>query len=314
MTNYHYEGLPGTLARPVESLTRQIDAEGFSQAMNYALDFLEISTQYVSCYLFVLLQEVELNLEPNQRPLGAIVRKIDTKRSLSFGDWVNDIFNPLVRIAQKEMPGNPLVQSISSVLFYRGNNRLLGGKNEPSVVRIRNEYKGHSTTLSNEIYKGVVSTLEPHVINMLKAMEPFTEMNFEYSGNHCVIADRQGHKTDLYPLVFKSPEGYEYVFQSLKDEEISYISSDVNAVTLINDTLNPDFDALLKRTDPAFDISQEINWPEMRKMMREESSRFLDRVYREKKYNRELFVERTALSSMLRNFTESDKTCLPLLG
>lgn len=55
MTNYHYEGLPGTLARPVESLTRQIDAEGFSQAMNYALDFLEISTQYVSCYLFVLL-------------------------------------------------------------------------------------------------------------------------------------------------------------------------------------------------------------------------------------------------------------------
>lgn len=314
MTNYHYEGLPGTLARPVESLTRQIDAEGFSQAMNYALDFLEISTQYVSCYLFVLLQEVELNLEPSQRPLGAIVRKIDTKRSLSFGDWVNDIFNPLVRIAQKEMPGNPLVQSISSVLFHRGNNRLLGGKNEPSVVRIRNEYKGHSTTLSNEIYKGVVSTLEPHVINMLKAMEPFTEMDFEYSGNHCVIAYRQGHKTDLYPLVFKSPEGYEYVFQSLKDEEISYISSDVNAVTLINDTLNPDFDALLKRTDPAFDISQEINWPEMRKMMREESSRFLDRVYREKKYNRELFVERTALSSVLRNFTESDKTLLPLLG
>ncbi len=292
-----WKELPSTMSMPVASLIEQIEKENYALAMNYAIDFLEISVQYISCCLFCRLQEVESGFDPSERMMRAVAEKIDTKRSLSFGDWVNDIFNPVFKAALKEIPDEPLVQSIKKELFRRGANTLLGTKTEPSVVKIRNEYKGHSTTLSNEIYKGVVYTLEPHVLSLLRASLPIKDV-----------------KVDMYPLVFTSSEGYEYVFQSLKDEEISYISSDSNAVTLITDRLNQDFDARLQRTSPSFDISKEMNWSEQKALMSAESGRFLDRVYKEKKYNRELFVARTKLDSLLDEFTKDGRTLFPLLG
>ena len=307
-------GLPSTLSKPIASLMREVEKDNFSAGMNYALDFLEISVQFVSCCLFVLLQDAEEALPADSRAMKAVVDKIDAKRSLSFGDWVNDIFNPIVRAAAKELPDNPLAKSVRSVLFSRGANRLLGTKAEPSVVRIRNEYKGHSTTLSNEIYRGVVFTLEPQVLAMLEAVRPLQDFSFEVSGGHFRFTSPDGASADLHPLVFHSGKGYEYVFQSLKDEEISYISSDEDAVTLIDDSLNADFDRLLQRSSPSFDISREMNWTEMRSLMQKESGRFLSRVYREKKYNRELFVERKGLSALLDEFTAGDRTLFPLLG
>ncbi len=289
--------LPGTMGMPIASLAEQIAKENYALAMNYAMDFLEISVQYLSCFLFSRLQEVEAGMEPAARPMKAVVDKIDMKRSLSFGDWVNDIFNPVVKAAQKEMPEDPLVMSISKELFRKNTNLLLGTKTEPSVVKIRNEYKGHSTTLSNEIYKGVVYTLEPHILALLRAARPIA-----------------GLEADMYPLVFTGKEGYEYVFQSLKEEEISYISSDSNAVTLITDSMNPDFDAKLQKTWPSFDISTEKNWAEQKELMDAESRRFLEKVYREKKYNRELFVTRSKLDSLLDEFTADSRTLFPLLG
>lgn len=306
--------LPSTLSKPVGSLMRQVEKENFSAGMNYALDFLEISVQFTGCCLFVMLQEAEKALPPGTGAMKAIVDKIDGKRSLSFGDWVNDLFNPIVRAALKELPGNPLVRSISSVLFNKGANRLLGTRTEPSVVRIRNEYKGHSTTLSNEIYRGVVFTLEPQVLAMLQALEPLQQFSFSFEGGHCLLGSPDGGSVDLHPLVFRHEKGYVYVFQSLKDEEISYISSDEEATTLIGDSLNADFDRLLQRSSPSFDISREMNWTEMRSLMLEESRRFLGRVYREKKYNRELFVERKGLSALLDAFRADDRTLFPLLG
>ncbi len=289
--------LPATMAMPVASLVEQIEKENYSLAMNHAIDFLEISVQYLSCLLFCRLQEVEAGMDPAERPMRLVVDKIDTKRSLSFGDWVNDIFNPVVKTACRELPDDPLVRSINKELFRRGANLLLGTKTEPSVVKIRNEYKGHSTTLSNEIYKGVVYTLEPHLLAMLRAAQPAAEV-----------------EVDMYPLVFKSREGYEYVFQSLKEEEISFISSDPDAVTLITESMNADFDARLQRTSPSFDISKEMNWAEHKSLMDDESRRFLEKVYREKKYNRELFVTRAKLDSLLDEFTSDSKTLFPLLG
>ncbi len=308
------ERLPSTLSKPIASLSREVERENFSAGMNYALDFLEISVQFVSCCLFVLLQDAEAGLPENGRAMKAIVDKIDSKRSLSFGDWVNDIFNPTVKAASREIPDNPLVQSILGVLFSKGANRLLGTRTEPSVVRIRNEYKGHSTTLSNEIYRGVVYTLEPQILAMLKAVEPMQEFKFFQKDGHCMFRSPEGREADLHPLVFRHEKGYAYVFQSLKEEEISYISSDEEAVTFINDSLNSDFDRLLQRTCHSFDISKEINWTEMRSLLQAESARFLSRVYREKKYNRELFVERKALTALLEEFAASDKTLFPLLG
>ncbi len=289
--------LPSTMSMPVASLIEQIGKENYALAMNHAIDFLEISVQYISCCLFSRLQEIEKDIDPSARPMRAIVDKIDTKRSLSFGDWVNDIFNPIVKAALKEMPDDALVQSIGRELFRKGANLLLGTKSDPSAVKIRNEYKGHSTTLSNEIYKDVVYTLEPHILNMLRAAAPINDV-----------------RTDMYPLVFRTREGYEYVFQSLKDEEIAYISSDANAVTLITDGLNAEFDAKLKKTTPAFDISKEMNWEELKTLADSESRRFLEKIYREKKYNRELFVARKKLDALLDDFLNDKRTLFPLLG
>lgn len=95
---------------------------------------------------------------------------------------------------------------------------------------------------------------------------------------------------------------------------MSYISSNENAVTFIDDCWNEPFDRLMQRTSPAFDIAKELNWDQMREMMAAESSRFLGRVYREKKYNRELFVDRRHLTAMLDEFHASDRTLFPLLG
>ena len=307
--------LPPTLSKPVASLMREVEKGNFSAGMNYALDFLEISVQFVSCCLFVLLQDAEKELPEDAKAMKAIVDKIDCKRSLSFGDWVNDIFNPAVRAALKELPDNPLVRSLDDALFVRGANRLLGTKTEPSVVRIRNEYKGHSTTLSNEIYRGVVFTLEPQILAVLKAVEPLQEFSFNFSdGGGSLFRSPDGTESDLYPLVFRNEKGYVYVFQSLKDEDISYISSDEEAVTLIDDSRNAAFDRLLQRSSRSFDIAKEMNWTEMRALLNAESARFLGRVYREKKYNRELFVERKALSRLLGEFSASPLTLFPLLG
>lgn len=311
------EKLPSTLSKPVAALRSSVEKDNFSSGMNYALDFLEITVQYVSCYIFILLQQAEASQNPEDRAMRTVVDKIDTKRSLSFGDWMNDIFNPIIKTAAKELPDNPLVKSIGKGLFKRGANILLGSRNEPGVVKIRNEYKGHSTTLSNEIYRGVVFTLEPYVLAVLKALEPLHGQVIRYEGSHCIIAGPGSEPdcgTDLFPLVYRSEQGYEYVFQSLKDEEISYISSDEEAVTAVSDSLNAEFDTLMQRTQPSFDISKEINWSEMRSLMLAESSRFLNRVYREKKYNRELFVCREGLNSLLEAFIHSDKTLFPLLG
>ncbi len=297
LIEHSIESLPETMSMPVAALMEQIGKENYALAMNYALDFLEIGVQYVSCRLFCRLQEVESGLEPSQRLMRTVVDKIDTKRSLSFGDWLNDIFNPIAKAAMKELPDDALVQSIRKELFKKGANQLLGNQTAPSVVKIRNEYKGHSTTLSNDIYKGVVYTLEPHVLSLLRAVRPIKEV-----------------EVDMYPLVFTSREGYEYVFQSLKDEEISFISSNSNAVTLITERLNADLDARMQKTSPSFDISKAMNWAEQKELMNAECRNFLDKVYREKKYNRELFVTRTKLDNLLDEFTRDEKTLFPLLG
>lgn len=335
--------LPFTLAFPISRAAEQISAGNYGRAMNHTLDFLEISVQYLSCLLFVRLQRHEADMAQADRALNRIVTKIDTKRPLSFGDWVNDIFTPLVRTAEAEIPGDPLAESLARHIVRRRGNVLLGDRREPSVVQIRNEYKGHSTTLSEDIYRGVVYTLEPRILLMLEAMRPLHGLGFFSCGeeegqpvvrrhrgaaesaaepagealekNHYYISLPDGSgREDLFPLVFANDKGYVYVFQSLKEESVSYISSNENAVTFIDDCWNEPFDRLMQRTSPAFDIAKELNWDQMREMMAAESSRFLGRVYREKKYNRELFVDRRHLTAMLDEFHASDRTLFPLLG
>ena len=134
--------------------------------------------QYVSCLLLALIQKEEENLSQKHDALIRAIIKIDTKRPLSFGDWINDILFPLLKAAKDRIPDNELVISLDKHMVNHGCNLFLGGKKDPSVVQIRNEYKGHSTTLSEDIYKGVIYTLEPRIFMMLKAISPLQDWTF----------------------------------------------------------------------------------------------------------------------------------------
>ena len=329
------ERLPFTLAYPVAQARLKMERGEYAGMMNHILDFFEIATQYTSCVLFKLLEKHSNNPDVSKILVG-VVNKIDSKRPLSFGDWINDIFTPLCIAAGKHLPELPLVASLVEHVCNRKRNILLGGKHDASIVQIRNEYRGHSTTLSDDIYRGVSFTLEPRLLAFIKALLPLADYDIiafsqgtSFSmkgadntkelqrspgadGHYCL--EKDGKIIDLYPLVFLSPEKYVYVFQSLKDENISYISSNINAVTLISDDRNEDFDHALQAIVPSFDISRDLNWEECSTLFRLESQRFMRRVYGEKKYNAELFVERTGLTEALNEFLASEATLFPMLG
>lgn len=346
------EQLPYTLSAPLTQICCQINKKNYGKAMNYMLDFFEISTQYLSCILFATIQKKYERNGSSSIALHRVINKIDLKRPLSFGDWINDIFAPLVSIAAKEIPDNPLFLSLQDKVITKKKNILLGDKKEPSVVQIRNEYKGHSTTLSESIYLGVVYTLEPRMLLLLQAMLPLTEWYYfsstssagaetdelitlnglriqqqrkpvtapSISKHHYYISTlpiesaTDDSLLDLFPLVFCNEKGYVYVFQSLKDEEMAFISSNEDAVTFISDCWNEALDLFFQRSLPGFDVAKAMNWDEMKAKMTIEANHFLERVYREKKYNQELFVDQKRLSAFLHDFLASGQTLFPLLG
>lgn len=305
-----YLRLPFTLSHPLEQYEAQKAAGSYSKAMNYALDFFEISTQYLSLLMLGVIRQTYG--EPNAN-VDAVVGKIDMKRPLSFGDWANDILPRVAQAARELLPDEPLTQAMSA-LSGKKRNLLLGGKSESSIVQIRNEYKGHSTTLAEEIYKQVLGELEPRMEEMTRALKPLEDYSEEVGPERFRILHNGELKADLYPLVYCNEKGYIYVFQSLKDEDTAYISSDERAVTLIFDRLNPAFDTWMQRLVPSFDIAKEANWEELRDQMREYSSEYMKHMYSEKKYNQELFVEREQLSEVFQAFADSDSRFLPLPG
>ncbi|MDR1583900.1 MAG: hypothetical protein LBS55_11715 [Prevotellaceae bacterium] len=343
--------LPFTLAMPLTKLSHWVYKGDYGRAMNYALDFFEITVQYISCLLLRLMQEKEAGQPVKHEALIRVINKIDAKRPLSFGDWINDIFIPLLKGADKVMPDNPLVISLNKNMTYNGGHLLLGGKKEPSIVQIRNEYKGHSTTLSDDIYKGVIYTIEPRIFQMLKAIASLQDWLYFscnkqlapnqfrinlLNGNECnkeqtvetphVLQPSHyyiqtspaeiavGEIVDLFPLIFDNEKNYIYVFQSLKEENIVYISSHEDAVTYIDDRWTDAFDKCMQQTVPAFDIAKELNWNEVLALTEQASRKFIENAYKEKKYNQELFVDRTKLSTFFHSFQQSDKNLFPLQG
>lgn len=123
--------------------------------MNYLLDFLETGAAYASIVLLAMFRREVL--QDGTPPAGGVlqaVRKIDAKRPLSFGDWVNDILAPLAVEAARRFPDNAFARSIGEVAG-RKKNIFLPSKGESGVVQIRNRYKGHGTTLSDSHYQEV---------------------------------------------------------------------------------------------------------------------------------------------------------------
>ena len=302
--------LPVSLAHPLEQYRSQLANGVYSKAMNYALDFFEVSAQYLSIVLLGLVREVEKTPHPQA---VFVINKIDTKRPLSFGDWANDILPKVVLAAKDELPEEPLTKALLTVATSK-RNLWLGSKKEKSLVQIRNEYKGHGTTLAESIYEEVVDQIKDRVEELAQAISVLAQYAEVPEEGHFYIDTPNHGKIELYPLIHQSAQGYIYVFQTLKEEEISFISSDEHAVTRISNELNPALDAWCKTIVPSFDVAKELNWAELRQCMANYSQDYLDHMYAEKKYNRELFVERDNLAQIFATFGASEDRLLPLLG
>ena len=308
--------LPYTLSSPINKAMSAIDTQQYGKAMNHILDFFEISVPFVSFVFLRLLQKQSVQNQQIQIVLKAFVNKIDQKRPLSLGDWLNELLNPLLLAAINFIPEDQLTRSFQTSIIEKRKNILLGDKRTPSIVQIRNEYRGHSTVLSENLYRDVVAQLESRFLKLLEAIHPLTLCSYDICEGRYVITNQSesAWSIDLFPLVFTNSQDYRYVFQTLKDEQACYVSSNENAVTLVTYDMNEAIDKDLQRILPSFDISKNLNWKEIKNLMQEESARFLDRVYAEKKYNRELFVEREKLSQTLHAFWNSDTTLFPLTG
>ncbi|MBR2063604.1 MAG: hypothetical protein IJ971_02790 [Bacteroidales bacterium] len=329
------ELLPFTLAHPLHGFMENVEKENWSGAMNYALDFFETSSQFLSIVLMGYLK-TECKDIRNNRIVVKAIGKIDNKRPLSFGDWVNDILTPLAILSRSMMPDNSFVKSLSNVVSSK-NNIILGRKGEQSIVKIRNDYKGHGTTLSQDIYKDITLKLEGRLVEFTERLMPLSELKFmadvpgigrlqlngqkpmavssefAFQEGHYYISD--GSKTiDLFPLAYCIEKGHIYIFQTLKDENTVHISSNEEAVSMTTDTLNAEFDAWMQDLMPSFDISKTLNWEQWTGLLSGNTSSFLTKLYAEKKYNRELFVERESLSRELDSFLDSDTSIFPLLG
>ncbi|MBQ2171376.1 MAG: NACHT domain-containing protein, partial [Paludibacteraceae bacterium] len=279
--------------------------------MNYALDFFEISAQYLSIVMVGMVRSAATETMP--AGAVAVINKIDTKRPLSFGDWANDILPKAVAAARECLPDEPLTVAMTAVAGPK-RNLWLGSKREKSLVQIRNEYKGHGTTLAESIYEEVVGMIEERVEELAAAIVVLEQYPERPDKSHFYIGTVAHGEVDVYPLIHHNEKGQPYVFQSLKDEEVSFISSDEHAVTRITDAFNAELDRWAQAIVPSFDISKEQNWAELRQVMADYSQEYLHHMYSEKKYNQELFVERDQLSAIFRSFRESDDRLLPLLG
>lgn len=315
--------LPYTLSYPIQRATEAIAQGQFGKAKNLLLDFMEVSVMYVSHVLFTLLQERQDTVSQQcQQTMKAYLNTIDRNRQISFGTWINDLITPLLKSAEQELDTHPLVVSLSNHILTgrKRTNILLGdGKRLPSIVALRNKYKGHGVTLSEQVYEEVVGRIMQHVEIMLLAVSPLVYAHPENHEGHYVLVLSVGDGTveelDLFPLMFYTTDGVPYLFQTLRDNEtVQYVSSNERSEMLVDDRHNLAFDLRMKRTLPSFDISKMMNFDEIRQSVNMVSAEFLTQIYKEKKYNQELFVERRQLTEALLNFVGSEATLFPMVG
>ena len=289
--------LPKSLLLPVDGF-RISRAEGKHMlSFNYMLDFFEVSAQYMAIELMAILRsEVENGKEPPKEVL-AVVNKIDKKRPLAFGDWCNEMLPQLLQACQQLRVEHPF--SLALLRAFKSRNLYIGNKREQSIVAIRNEYRGHGFTLADEIYADLVEKMLPRFEELVAVLDGVEEH----------VADEM-----LYPLVHNSDEGYPYVFQTLKNEEASFVSTHKGAVTYIGEKYNKDIDSWLQVIMPSFDIARSLNYKEYAQLMQDRSTTYLKSIYSQRKYNRELYVQREQAEKVYNDFITSEQEFFPLLG
>lgn len=336
------DSLPFTMANPL-SRSERARAEGdYKEALINLLDFFEMTVQWLNCYLISRLSEMMPQADGAARKaLQRTVGTIDAKRPLSFGDHVNELLHQLMAAAVRMTPGDPLVKALSAHVVSSRFNILAGSARQRGVVKVRNDFKGHSTSLAQTFYRQALESLSPHLEAMLLGLEPLHRYSF-YAADHAgrlldarccgdtlapagIDAPRQpghyyveaddGRLCDLWPLAIVSDDGYIFLFQTLKDDSVCYESSSQMVHRFETEEFNAPMDAALGRILPSFDVAREANWQEITAASAEHSRAYLLQVQKEKKFSSELFVDRRELSATFRQFvSDPSRTLLALPG
>lgn len=325
--------LPFTMAVPLARAVLARSRGDYKETLINLLDFFEMSVQWLNCF-FIASASADAALA-RHKGVQRAVAMIDAKRPLSFGDNVNELFGPMLEAIHATDPGHPLSQSLTTHVKTRRRDILVGSARETGIIKIRNDYKGHSTSLAQGIYRGVVEEIDERVDKMLLGLRPLCDADIHIAtpggklpvkGTSAPIGMAEGPDArytvafagrtpvDLYPMIILRGGRYVAVFQTLKDEAVKYESSDENLRGFETEAFNADFDAMMQRIVPSFDIAKEANWDELRMAMRRHSTQFMVQVQKEKKYNSELFVDRARLTGLLERFSESEATLFMLPG
>ena len=289
--------LPQSLLLPVEGFHVSRAEKKHMLSFNYMLDFFEVSVQYIAIELMAILrQEIKTGKKPPKEVL-TVINKIDKKRPLAFGDWCNEILPQLLQACQQLRIEHPVYLAL--LRAFKRRNLYIGNKREQSIVSIRNDYRGHGFTLADEIYADLVEKMLPRfeeLVSVLNKVENHVDDNM------------------LYPMVHTSEEGYPYVFQTLKNEEATFVSTHKGAVTYIGEKYNQQIDKWLQVILPSFDIARSFNYKEYAQLMQDRSKTYLKSIYSQRKYNRELYVQREQVEKVYHGFITSKQEFFPLLG
>ncbi|MCR5820967.1 MAG: hypothetical protein K6F94_08510 [Bacteroidaceae bacterium] len=327
--------LPFTLRFPLQKALEALDAANYDKAKNHQLDFIEMGVMWLTHLLFVMLS----NEAEAAEVCAAHARLLVRKRPLSMGDWVAAL-TPLLVAAEQILPEHPLVISLAENLL-RGSKRkrrnaLLGDGKMPGPVTLRNTYKGHGVTRSDEKNRELTEKLQVYVDMMAAAVAPLQYAtveapDLEADANAPVLKDESGpvrgyvlsfadgalsaESINMYPLFFHNSRGVPFILQTLMEGGLAqYLTSDADTDPQRTDLMNSAIDRRMKMVWPQFSVETTLTWEELCERLQGESTQYLNRVYKEKKYNQELFVERQTLTGVLHRFWVSPKTLFPMVG
>lgn len=168
-----YLDYPYSIISILKSYEAFLEQKNYLRAFRRYVDFFEISVQYCSSILLSLLKHQKVAFDDTLQQVSAKI----VEKPLSTGDWINSIFLVLLKKANELIPDEPLVASLYDNLFEPKGSVLNGwssrqGEEYKSLTHLRNAYLGHDTSLSEDIYKDMLTKVEPRIFVMLKAMKP----------------------------------------------------------------------------------------------------------------------------------------------
>jgi hypothetical protein len=147
--------------------------KNYLRAFRRYIDFFEISIQYCSSVILSILKHQNIQFDETLQQVSAKI----VEKELSTGDWINSIFLVLLKKSNELLPEDKFIASLYDTLYDPKGNILLGWSSRKdeeykSLPYFRNSYLGHDSSLSEAIYKEVLTKIEPRIFVMLQAMAP----------------------------------------------------------------------------------------------------------------------------------------------